>query len=208
MVQLIKSLLSWYMSGINYISITCLMAIESSFLPLPSEVVIPPAAFKAANGELNIILVVLFSVAGSVIGALVNYTLARSLGRAIIYKLAGTRLARLLLVDKPAVERAESYFLKFGNISTFIGRLIPVIRHLISIPAGISRMKLKNFILYTALGSLLWSTALSVVGYFVYSQKTLLEKYFSEITFGFIALGVLTVAFFFIKPLIFPKTAK
>jgi membrane protein DedA with SNARE-associated domain len=208
MAKFIKYLLVWYMSGINYISITCLMAVESSFLPLPAEAVIPPAAYKAANGELNIILVVLFSVAGSVLGALFNYTISRYLGRAIIYKLSETKVAQLLMVDKPAIEKAENYFIKFGNISTFIGRLIPVIRHLISIPAGISRMKLKDFIIFTAMGSLLSSTALSILGYFIYTRKELLNKYCNELSYGFIAFCVLIIVYIFLRPSLFPKAVK
>jgi membrane protein DedA with SNARE-associated domain len=193
------------MGSINYLSITCLMAIESSFLPLPSEVVIPPAAFKAASGELNIVFVVLFSCLGSVIGALCNYTLSRYLGRAVVNGLAETKIAHLLLINRAGIDRAENYFLKFGRSSTFIGRLIPVVRHLISIPAGISKMKLFDFILSTALGSFVWCIVLSTLGYFVYSRKELLEKYFNLITYIFIAAAFLFIVYIFLKPVLFHK---
>ncbi len=196
------------MGSINYLSITCLMAIESSFLPLPSEVVIPPAAYKAANGELNIIFIVLFACLGSVIGALFNYTISRTLGRAVINKIADTKLAHLFMVDRAALDRAEKYFLKFGKSSTFIGRLIPVVRHLISIPAGISKMRLPDFILFTAMGSFIWSIALSALGYFVYSRKDILEKYFTLITYAFLAIALLFIVYILIKPVLFPKEVK
>jgi membrane protein DedA with SNARE-associated domain len=196
------------MGSINYLSITCLMAIESSFLPLPSEAVIPPAAYKAANGELNIILVVLFCCLGSVIGALFNYTISRYLGRAVINKFADTKFAHLIMIDREAIDRAEEYFLKYGKSSTFIARFIPVVRHLISIPAGISRMKLTDFILFTGLGSLAWSIILSALAYFVYSHKVIFEKYFKEITYATLALAVLFIIYIFIKPVLFPKEAK
>ncbi len=168
MTAFFRTIIAWYMSNINYFTITCLMTIESSFLPLPSEVVIPPAAFKAANGELNIILVILCATIGSIIGALFNYTISMSLGRAVIHRLARTKLAHLIMIDEHSIERAEAYFNKFGRSSTFFGRLLPVIRHLISIPAGLSKMKLRDFILFTAIGSFIWNITLSLLGYFLY----------------------------------------
>ncbi|MGA2140994.1 MAG: DedA family protein [Brevinematales bacterium] len=208
MSNIINSLLTWYMGSINYLSITCLMAIESSFLPLPSEVVIPPAAYKAASGDLNIIFVVLFSCLGSVIGALFNYTISRYLGRAVIYGLAETKFAHMLMVDRAALDKAEGYFLKFGRSSTFIGRFIPVVRHLISIPAGISKMKLTDFILFTAMGSFLWSIILSALGYFIYTRKDLLEKYSHLVTYAFLAAAVLFIIYLIIKPVLFSKEGK
>ena len=134
---------------LNYFWVTVLMAIESSFIPFPSEVVVPPAAYKAATGEMNIFLVVLFATLGSDIGALINYYLARYLGRPIVYKFANSRIGRLCLLSQEKIEKAEAYFVKNGISSTLIGRLVPGIRQLISIPAGLAGMPLGRFLLYT-----------------------------------------------------------
>ena len=141
------------------------MAIESSFIPFPSEVVVPPAAYRAANGELNVFLVVLWATIGCDLGALVNYYLAKYLGRPVVYRFAASRLGRLCLLSPEKVEKAEQYFVENGATSTLIGRLIPGIRQLISIPAGLSGMPLGPFLLYTTLGALAWNTVLAIVGY-------------------------------------------
>ena len=185
----------WYMAHMNYFTITGLMAIESSFIPFPSEIVIPPAAWKAAQGELNIYLVVLFGTFGALIGALFNYFIAFSLGRKLVYKFANTRLANLLLINQKGVEKAEKYFVDHGKTSTLLGRLVPAIRQLISLPAGLSRMRLRDFILYTIIGSGVWNSILALLGYFLYSQKQVLEKYYKEISLGFLVLGVLFIAY-------------
>ena len=201
MQEFLQSIIDWYMSNINYYTITLLMAIESSFIPLPSELVVPPAAWKAANGELNIYLVILFSTIGALIGALFNYYFAKILGRALVYKFADTRFARLCMADRKNIEKAEAYFLKNGSISTFIGRLIPGIRQLISLPAGLVKMKIAPFLLYTALGAAIWNVILAVLGYLFYSQKEVLEQYFEELTIALIILGILFVAYLIIKNL-------
>jgi membrane protein DedA with SNARE-associated domain len=188
-------LATWYMAHINYGTLLVMMAIESSFLPLPSEIVIPPAAWKAAQGDLNPFLIVLVGTAGSIIGALFNYFLALTLGRPIIYKLADTRLAHMMLIDRKKVEHAENYFLKYGKSSTFVGRLIPGIRHLISIPAGLAKMKLSDFILYTVLGASLWTSILTILGYSIYTQRDLLQKYYSELSYILLALGAIFIAY-------------
>ncbi|MGE0020864.1 MAG: DedA family protein [Draconibacterium sp.] len=191
MEEIIKQVVDWYMANMNYFTITLLMAIESSFIPFPSEIIIPPAAFKAANGELNIYLVVFFGSVGALIGALFNYYFAKYLGQALLLKFADTRIARMMLVDRAAVEKAEAYFRKNGNISTLIGRFIPGIRQLISLPAGLVSMNLKNFILFTVIGSTAWNIILAVLGYFFYSQKEKLELYYKEISYVMLALGIL-----------------
>ena len=198
--------IQWCLNHLNYWTITLLMAIESSFIPFPSEVVIPPAAYKAATSdELNIYLIVFFATIGANIGALINYYLAKWLGRPLIYKFANSRLAHMCLIDQAKVENAEQYFDKHGALSTFIGRLIPAVRQLISIPAGIARMKLPTFILYTTLGAGLWNIILAVLGYYlskmpgIETQEQLLEKvtmYSQEIGYVFIAIGVFIVGFF------------
>lgn len=191
MEEFIKQVVDWYMANMNYFTITLLMAIESSFIPFPSEIIIPPAAFKAANGELNIFLVVFFGSVGALIGALFNYYLAKYLGQALLLKFADTRIARMMLVDRPAVAKAEAYFRKNGNISTLIGRFVPGIRQLISLPAGLVSMNLKNFILFTVIGSTAWNIILALLGYFFYSQKEKLEMYYKEISYVMLGLGLL-----------------
>ena len=199
MLEFLQPLIDWYMSNINYYTITLLMAIESSFIPLPSELVVPPAAWKAANGELNIYLVVLFSTVGALLGALFNYYFAKILGRMLVYRFADTRFAHLCLLNRKKVEQAEAYFLKNGNISTFVGRLIPGIRQLISLPAGLVKMKIAPFILYTTLGAAIWNVILAILGYLFYSQKEVLELYFEELTIGLLALGVIFVVYLIVK---------
>jgi len=191
MQDLITQVVDWYMANMNYWTITLLMAIESSFIPFPSEIVIPPAAYKAANGELNVFLVVFFGSFGALIGALFNYYFAKYLGQSLLLKFADTRIARMMLLDRAAVEKSEAYFRKNGNISTLIGRLVPGIRQLISLPAGLVSMNMKNFILYTVIGSTAWNIILAVLGYFFYSQKERLELYYHEISYVMLGLGVL-----------------
>ncbi|NDV84334.1 DedA family protein [Bacteroides sp. 51] len=156
------------LNNLNYWTIMILMTIESSFIPFPSEIVVPPAAYKAAvNDEMNIYLVVLFATIGANLGALINYYLAKWLGRPIVYKFANSRFGHMCLIDEEKVRKAEAYFDKHGSISTFIGRLIPGIRQLISIPAGLARMKLGPFLLYTTLGAGIWNCILAAIGYYL-----------------------------------------
>jgi membrane protein DedA with SNARE-associated domain len=203
--EIFSSVADWYMANINYGTITLLMAIESSFIPFPSEIVIPPAAWKAAQGDLNIWLVFFFSSLGALIGALFNYFIALFVGRKIIYKLADTRLANLMLINPGSIEKSEEYFRKHGKISTFIGRLVPAVRQLISIPAGLSKMKLRDFILFTMLGAMMWNAILTALGYFLYTQKELLELYYHEISIAFIVLGILVVAYLLFKAFNYKK---
>ena len=169
--------IQWCLDHLNYWTITLLMTIESSFIPFPSEVVIPPAAYKAAvNDELNIYLVILFATIGANIGALINYFLAKWLGRPIVYKFANSRFGHMCLIDEAKVRNAETYFDKHGALSTFIGRLIPAVRQLISIPAGLARMKLTTFLLYTTLGAGLWNAILAIIGYHLSKVPDILES--------------------------------
>jgi membrane protein DedA with SNARE-associated domain len=199
MHEIFVAIENWYMIHLNYGTITLLMAIESSFIPFPSEVVIPPAAWLAAQGKLNLFLVIVFSTIGALIGATFNYYFAYFLGRPIIYKLAGNKFAKFLLITPESVEKSELYFKKHGAVSTFVGRLVPAVRQLISIPAGLARMKLSTFLLYTTLGAALWNTILAILGFYLYSQKELLEKYYNEIWWTFIILGILFVAYLVFK---------
>ena len=184
MIDWLQSILDWYMYNVNYWSVLVCMAIESTIIPFPSELIVPPAAWKAANGELNFVLVIVFSTIGAVIGALANYVLACTLGRKFIYSFAESRWGKVCGMTKEKIEKSEQYFLKYGKSSTLIGRLTPGVRSLISLPAGLVRMPLKSFILYTTVGSGIWNLILATAGYFLYSRKELLEMYFTEITWS------------------------
>lgn len=164
----------------NYGTITLFMAIESSFIPFPSEIIIIPAAYIAINqGTLSLPLIILFGTLGAILGALVNYGLAYWLGRPIIHRFADTKVAHMLLIDLPGVEKAEAYFAEKGAIGTFVGRLIPAIRQLISIPAGLAKMKMPSFIFFTFLGAGIWNSVLAGLGAFfghTMPEDILIEK--------------------------------
>ncbi len=205
--QFFNSIINWYMSSLNYGTITLLMAIESSFIPLPSELVIPPAAFKAAQGDMNIVLIIVFSTIGCVIGACFNYMLSVTLGRKIIYAFAKTRMARFFFIKPESIEKSEKYFLRHGRSSTFIGRLVPGVRHLISIPAGLSRMNIGRFVLYTFIGSAIWNSILGLLSYFICLKfKNDLSKvneqvqiYFKQISLVLLAIGVIFAFYLLVK---------
>jgi membrane protein DedA with SNARE-associated domain len=186
-MELFHSLLEWYMANLNYFTVALLMVIESTFMPLPSELVIPFAAYKAAQGELHVLLVILFGTIGALSGSLINYSLAYFLGRPLVYKFAGSKLGRLFLLSEEKIVHAEDYFKRNGKSSSFIGRLVPGVRHLISIPAGLSKMNLRDFILYTFIGAGLWNIILAVIGYFVYELRDRIIPYVGHIM---IVLGV------------------
>lgn len=208
MAELIQIVIEWYMNNLNYFTIMLLMAIESSFIPLPSELVIPPAAWRAANGDLNIVLVVVFGTIGAMIGALFNYYLALWIGRPLVYKFADCRLGRLCLLDSEKVKKAEDFFIRRGNMSTLIGRLIPGVRHLISIPAGLVKMNMLNFLTYTAIGAGIWNIILATIGYLAHGQGDIINKYSSEISFGIMVLAILFVAYVIYKAFIKKKKPK
>lgn len=179
----VADFIQWSLDNLNYGTITLLMAIESSFIPFPSEIVVAPAAWKAATGtELNVFLIILFSTIGANIGALINYFLAYFLGRPLVYRFANSHLGRLCLLNKEKVEHAEKYFDDHGAVSTIVGRLIPAIRQLISIPAGLAKMSIWKFLLYTTLGAGLWNSVLAAIGYSlgsvpgIQSQEELISK--------------------------------
>ncbi len=167
---MLQEIIQFCLENLNYLTILIFMAIESSFIPFPSEVVVPPAAWMACSpdSDMNIILVAVFATLGADIGALVNYYLARSLGRAVVYKFADSRFGHLCLLNGEKVERSEEYFRRHGIPSTFFGRLVPGIRQLISIPAGLARMKLRPFLLYTTLGAGIWNIVLVFLGYLIH----------------------------------------
>lgn len=169
---MVESFIQWLLDrfrDIGYPGIVVLMAIESSILPLPSELVMPPAGYLAAKGELALPTVILCGVLGSVVGALANYALAAWLGRAFIH-----RLGRYLLVSERSLERSERFFAAHGEISTFVARMLPVIRHLISLPAGLARMPLPRFATFTALGAGIWCTVLTLIGWTIGRKENVL----------------------------------
>ena len=147
---------------LGYLGIALLMALESSFVPFPSEVVLPPAGYLAAQGRMSAVLATAAGLAGSLLGALVNYYIAGKLGRPLLY-----RYGRYVLIKPASLERAERFFRKHGEISMFVGRLIPVIRQLISLPAGFARMRLDKFLLYTLAGAGIWCVILTYIGWIV-----------------------------------------
>lgn len=208
--NVIEKVTSWYMDNMNYGTVTALMVVESSFIPFPSEVVVPPAAYKALdpNSDMNIVLVVVFATIGAIIGALVNYYLALWLGRPIIYKFAESRLGKMCLLSKDKIVQAEQYFDKHGKSSTFIGRLVPGIRQLISIPAGLARMNMASFIAFTALGAGIWNIILAILGWLAAGQSDLIDKYSHELSYVLIGLGVAFILYLIYKGVSKKKTPK
>jgi membrane protein DedA with SNARE-associated domain len=210
--SLITKVENWYASHMNYATITILMTIESSFIPFPSEIVIPPAAYVAEdpNSDLhiaesypvNVLLIVLFGTLGAMLGAIINYLLAMWLGRPIIYAFADSKLGHLCLLSGEKVKKAEDYFNDHGKVSTFVGRLIPGIRQLISIPAGLCKMHFGWFLFYTFLGAGIWNTVLALLGYITRGQKELIDTYSHELSIAIMALLALVVAYYIIKAII------
>ncbi len=203
-LSIVQQVEQWYDANMNYTNITLLMTVESSFIPFPSEIVIPPAAYVASKPEsdLNIFLVVLFGTLGAIIGALINYYLALWLGRPIIYKFADSKLGHLCLLSSEKIKKAEDYFNNHGKVSTFIGRLVPGIRQLISIPAGLAKMNLGSFILYTTLGAGIWNCILAFIGYLAHGQADLINKYSHELSIIMLVLVGLAAIWLIAKTLI------
>ncbi|MBD5386140.1 DedA family protein [bacterium] len=163
---------NWFVENANYWFVFVFMVIESSFIPFPSEVIVPPAAYLActntgAGSDMNIYMVVVMATLGALVGAFVNYYLALWIGRPVVYRFADSRLGHACLINREKVDKAERYFDDHGAISTFIGRLIPAIRQLISIPAGISKMNVGKFAIFTTLGAMVWNTVLAALGYWL-----------------------------------------
>jgi len=167
----------------GYIGIFIMMAIESSFVPFPSEIVLIPAGYLASQGEMTLGMIMFSALSGSIVGAFVNYYLALTLGRKILKK-----YGKYFFIKESAVKKMDSYFEKHGHISTFIGRLIPGIRQLISIPAGLARMNLGVFSLYTAMGAGIWALILTLLGYFIGENQELIDIYLKQITMAVLAI--------------------
>ena len=200
-LSVIQRVEHWYEQNMNYYTITLLMTVESSFIPFPSEIVIPPAAFIASKegSDLNIFLVVLFGTLGALLGAYINYALAYYLGRPILHKFADSKIGRLMLLSSEKIQKAENYFQTHGKTSTFVGRLIPAIRQLISVPAGLSKMNLLSFTLFTFLGAGLWNAVLALLGYVAQGQADLIDLYSHEIGYGILGIIVIIAAFYLLK---------
>jgi membrane protein DedA with SNARE-associated domain len=171
---MVERFIQWLLQrllDLGYPGIVALMAMESSVLPVPSELVMPPAGYWVAKGEMNVALVLASGVMGSILGSLANYAVAYYLGRPFL-----RRFGKYLLISERALERSDRYFALHGEISTLVGRILPVVRHLISIPAGIARMSIPRFMLFTGLGALLWCSVLTGVGYFLGLHEAVLRN--------------------------------
>ena len=211
-VSIIEHVENWYAENMNYGTIATLMAVESSFIPFPSEVVVPPAAYVAGiegsslyttnSYPLNVLLVVLFGTLGAIIGAIINYLLAMWLGRPIIYAFADSKLGHLCLLSSEKVKKAEDYFNEHGKVSTFVGRLIPGIRQLISIPAGLCKMHFGWFLFYTFLGAGIWNVVLALLGYIAHGQMDMIHEYSHELSIGIMALFGLAIVYLVIKDVV------
>lgn len=211
----VETITAWYSAHMGYGSVCALMAVESSFIPFPSEVVIPPAAYVAADPTsalavsdaywVNLLLIILAGTVGAVIGACVNYALAMWLGRPIVYTFADSRLGRMCMLSSSKLQQAEDYFNEHGKVSTFVGRFIPAIRQLISIPAGLSRMHFGWFLLYTTLGAMIWNSVLALVGYLAQGQAEVINEYSHELSVAILVLFGIAAIYWIAKKLIAKK---
>ena len=204
----------WFVENASYTFVFVFMVIESSFIPFPSEVVVPPAAYLAcsnagAGSDMNVFGVVIVATLGALVGAFIKYYLALWIGRPVVYAFADSKFGHALLINKEKVVKAEQYFDKHGAISTFIGRLIPAIRQLISIPAGISRMNVFQFAVYTFLGALVWNGVLGALGYWLsesvdpndlFDKVEEYNQYLTWIGYGIAFVCLMFILWNFIKP--------
>ena len=191
-MHIISALTSWVVDTIGrmgYTGIISLMFLESSFFPFPSEVVMPPAGYLAWKGEMSLILVLISGIAGSLLGALFNYWIAVKFGRPFLL-----RWGKYFFVSPESIDKADKFFLKHGHVSTLVGRLLPVIRQYISLPAGIARMPMKIFMLYTSIGAGAWVTVLTIAGYMLGEHQDMLKEYLHVITISCVVLACAIVA--------------
>jgi membrane protein DedA with SNARE-associated domain len=197
-----STLFQWFVENASYLFVFVFMVIESSFIPFPSEIVVPPAAYLACQpgNPMDVYLVVAVATAGAIVGAVINYVLALWIGRPIVYMFANSGIGHACLIDQAKVENAERYFDKHGAISTFIGRLVPAVRQLISIPAGLSRMNIAKFILFTGLGAGVWNSVLAALGWWLAKSVPLadlftqVERYNHYLSYAGLGIGVICVA--------------
>ncbi|ERK40486.1 SNARE-like domain protein [Segatella baroniae F0067] len=199
------SILSYLLNNLNYFTVWFLMLLESTVIPVPSELVVSPAAYHAAGGNLNIWLVILLATVGADCGATINYVAGYYLGRPIIYRFAESRWGKLCLLNRQKVEKSEAYFNNHGMVATITGRLIPGIRHLISIPAGLAKMHYGKFLLYTTIGAGIWNCILAFLGWYLYSivpedkLGEAIESYSEYIKYAIIGALVLAIAYFVLR---------
>ena len=193
------------LSNLNYGTILFLMLLESTVIPVPSEFVVTPAAYHAAGGNLNVWLVILFATIGADMGASINYLVAYYVGRPVIYRFANSKWGKMCLLNQEKVEKSEKYFDDHGIVATLTGRLIPGIRHLISIPAGLAKMNYWKFLLYTTIGAGAWHAVLAALGWYLHAVvpedelDATIEEYNHYIVLGIIAIVVLVIAYFVVK---------
>ena len=198
-------LFNYALDNLNYGWVYFLMLLESTVIPVPSELVVAPAAFNAAEGALNIWLVIFFATIGADCGATINYIAGYYLGRPLIYKFANSKWGKACLLNQKKVEQAEKYFDEHGAVATITGRLIPGIRHLISIPAGLAKMNYWRFLLFTTLGAGVWNCILAGLGWYLHTfvtkaeLNTKIEEYSEYIKYAIIIIVILVVCFFLIK---------
>lgn len=202
------------LDNLNYATITFLMLLESTVIPVPSELVVSPAAYRAAQGELNVFLVILFATIGANIGASINYAAGYYLGRPIIYKFANSKWGKMCLLNQEKVEKSERYFYDHGMVATVTGRLLPGIRHLISIPAGLSKMNYWKFLLYTTIGAGAWHAILAALGWYLHSivppekLNDKLHEYGDQLKWGLLFAVAAVAAYFLLRHLLKRKNAK
>ncbi len=197
--------ISTLLSNLNYGTILLLMLLESTVIPVPSELVVAPAAYHAAGGNLNVILVVLFATIGADIGASINYFVALYVGRPVIYKFANSKWGKMCLLNQEKVEKSERYFDDHGIVATLTGRLIPGIRHLISLPAGLARMNYWKFLLYTTIGAGAWHSILAAMGWYLHAivpedqLEQTITQYNHYIVGGILAIVAIVVVWLVVK---------
>lgn len=193
------------LGNLNYGTIFILMLLESTVIPVPSELVVAPAAYHAAGGNLNVLLVVLFATLGADVGASINYFVALYVGRPVIYRFANSRWGKMCLLNQEKVEKSERYFDNHGVVATLTGRLIPGIRHLISLPAGLARMNYWKFLLYTTIGAGVWHSILAAMGWYLHAVvpedqlEATIERYNHYIVLGIVAIVVVAIAWLVIR---------
>lgn len=196
-MQILTVFTQWLVDTIGkmgYTGIISLMFLESSFFPFPSEIVMPPAGYLAWKGEMSLTLVLLSGIFGSILGALFNYWLAVKLGRPFLLK-----YGKYFFISQESIDKADKFFQKHGHISTLVGRLLPVIRQYISLPAGISRMPLKTFTIFTTIGAGVWVVVLTFAGYFLGEHQELLKEYLHVISISCIVLAlIISLGYYFV----------
>ena len=199
------NILSTLLNNLNYPTIFLLMLLESTVVPVPSEFVVTPAAYHAAGGSLNVLLIILFATIGADVGASINYFAALYVGRPVIYRFANSRLGHLCLLNQQKIEKSEKYFDDHGVAATLTGRFVPVIRHLISIPAGLARMNYWKFLLYTTIGAGGWHSVLAALGWYLHAivpedqLNDKISEYAEYIKIAIIGLLLIAVAYLIIK---------